>query len=103
MISSLEDKTMADAQDAAKAKAKLVEEVTKRQASKPTPTQEELDRVALGQHLGTHEDDGSGPDPKAPEWHKGKVSEASSSHGGGYQTRQSRPSTTHSTHSHSHE
>jgi hypothetical protein len=93
----MEDQTMADAHDAAKAKAKLVEEVSKRQASRPTPTQEELDRVALGEHLATHEDDGSGPDPKAPEWHKAKVSEAHGSHSGGYQTRQSRPSTPHST------
>ena len=90
---------MADAQDAAKAKAKVVEEVAKRQSGKPTPTQEELDRVALGEHLATHEDDGSGPDPRAPEWHKTKVSEATSSpSSGGYQTRQSRASTTHSTH-----
>jgi hypothetical protein len=89
---------MADAQDAAKAKAKVVEEVTKRQSGKPTPTQDELDRVALGEHIATHEDDGSGPDPKAPEWSKHQV-EAKPS-GGGYQTRQTHaaPHTTRSHH-----
>lgn len=30
---------------------------------KPTPTQEENDRAKLGEHILTHEDDGSGPDP----------------------------------------
>ena len=31
-------------------------------AVKPTPTQAELDRSALGEHILEHEDDGSGPD-----------------------------------------
>ena len=30
---------------------------------KPTPTQAENDRAALGEHILEHEDDGSGPDP----------------------------------------
>ena len=30
---------------------------------KPTPTQDELNRFALGEHIKEHEDDGSGPDP----------------------------------------
>jgi hypothetical protein len=30
---------------------------------KPTPTQAELDRSALGEYILEHEDDGSGPDP----------------------------------------
>jgi len=32
---------------------------------KPTPTQAENDRAALGEHILEHEDDGSGPDPHA--------------------------------------
>jgi hypothetical protein len=34
-----------------------------RSRGKPTPTQEENDRAALGDHLLEKEDDGSGPDP----------------------------------------
>ena len=30
---------------------------------RPTPTQDENDRAARGEHFTTHEDDGSGPDP----------------------------------------
>jgi len=30
---------------------------------RPTPTQDENDRAALGEHILEHEDDGSGPDP----------------------------------------
>jgi hypothetical protein len=30
---------------------------------RPTPTQLENDRAALGEHILEHEDDGSGPDP----------------------------------------
>ncbi len=33
---------------------------------KPTPTQDENDRTAMGEHVIEHEDDGSGPDPNAP-------------------------------------
>jgi len=33
--------------------------------TKPTPTQEENDRSARGEHILEHEDDGSGPDPFA--------------------------------------
>jgi hypothetical protein len=33
--------------------------------AKPTPTQSENDRAALGEHILEHEDDGSGPDPHA--------------------------------------
>ena len=34
-------------------------------AAKPTPTQDELNRSAMGEHILEHEDDGSGPDPHA--------------------------------------
>ena len=33
--------------------------------ARPTPTQAENDRSALGEHILEHEDDGSGPDPHA--------------------------------------
>jgi len=33
--------------------------------ARPTPTQAENDRAALGEHVLEHEDDGSGPDPFA--------------------------------------
>jgi len=32
---------------------------------RPTPTQDENDRSARGEHILEHEDDGSGPDPHA--------------------------------------
>jgi hypothetical protein len=32
-------------------------------AGRPTPTQAENDRAALGEYVHEHEDDGSGPDP----------------------------------------
>ena len=34
---------------------------------KPTPTQEENDLAASGVYIEEHEDDGSGPDPNAPQ------------------------------------
>lgn len=36
-----------------------------RTRGRPTPTQAENDRAALGEHIAKHEDDGSGPDPYA--------------------------------------
>jgi hypothetical protein len=57
---------------------KILEENKKRQEAsrkeaeerlskgKPTPTQEEVDRAALGEHVLEKEDDGSGPDPADP-------------------------------------
>ena len=51
---------------------------------KPTPTQEENDRSARGEHILEHEDDGSGPDlflnPEAKHLEAGKPAT--------YQTRQ---------------
>lgn len=38
-------------------------EAAERLRGKPTPTQSENDRAALGEHISQHEDDGSGPDP----------------------------------------
>ena len=66
------------------------EEAEKRMASsKPTPTQEENDRAKLGEKIESHEDDGSGPEPKF-----GSVitREATADKpAGGYATRQSKP------------
>jgi hypothetical protein len=42
-------------------------EFGERTGGKPTPTQDENDRAALGEHIHQHEDDGSGPDPYAKE------------------------------------
>jgi hypothetical protein len=67
------------------AKAKAVEEATKRMSGRPTPTQEECDLAAVGQTVQHKEDDGSGPDPYISRT-LGAVSP--SSHGGGYHTRQ---------------
>jgi len=61
-------------------------------AVRPTPTQDENDRAALGEHILEHEDDGSGPDPfetrtqKALEAGKKPAAQA-------YQTRQTKPAT----------
>lgn len=43
-----------------RSRAEAAERMSK---GKPTPTQEENDRAALGEHILEHEDDGSGPDP----------------------------------------
>jgi hypothetical protein len=84
---------------------KIVEEASKRMNAKPTPTQEELDRAALGEYIEHHEDDGSGPDPRMPDWHQSDEHRERQSRPQpsqqGYQTRQSRPvqpTSTHSTH-----
>jgi hypothetical protein len=83
--------------------AHIYEQTTKRMSGRPTPTQEEANKAALGINVAMHEDDGSGPDPRAPVWHGGmtgghpvKTSEASKPASGGYATRASRPATTHS-------
>jgi hypothetical protein len=43
--------------------AKSRAEFTRLTKGRPTPTQEENDRAALGEHIAEHEDDGSDPDP----------------------------------------
>jgi hypothetical protein len=65
-------------------------EAQARLKGKPTPTQEENDRAKLGEHIPTHEADGSDPDPNNMAQTKlgeTKHMEAQSS-GAGYQTRQ---------------
>jgi len=54
---------------------------------KPTPTQDENDRFALGEHILEHEDDGSGPE----EHTLTRQFEAKRPASGGYQTRGSQP------------
>jgi len=75
------------------AKKKAADEREKRQKAqqeqqerlakqRPTPTQDENDRRALGETFTEHEDDGSGPDPNAT-----RQVEAAKPAGGGYGTR----------------
>jgi hypothetical protein len=82
------------AQEAAREK-----DVADPSGSKPTPTQEENDRFALGEHVVEHEPDGSPVEGQAPDpQHKTtKQQEAQKPSGSGYQTRQHEPtrSTTH--------
>jgi hypothetical protein len=59
------------------------QEAGERLRGKPTPTQDENDRGALGEHVVEKEDDGSGPD------YAQRVLEAQRP-GGGYQTRETR-------------
>ena len=66
------------------------EEAEKRMASsKPTPTQEENDRARLGEKIESHEDDGSGPEPKFTVTRQVEASDKPAS--AGYATRQSKP------------
>jgi hypothetical protein len=59
---------------------------------RPTPTQEENDRAALGEHVFEKEDDGSGPDPNVVEREKrDRERGMEPGKGGGYQTRQVQP------------
>jgi hypothetical protein len=87
------NKALTESQDWQK---KVVEQVAKNTNVRPTPTQEEIDKAALGIHVLTHEDDGSPPDPRAPAWSKHEVAKPASG-GAGYQTRQARPVTPTST------
>jgi hypothetical protein len=97
-------KALADSQEWQR---KVVEQVARNTDVRPTPTQEELDKAALGAHVVTHEDDGSPLDPRAPAWSKHEVHEGHHetrqetarppSGGAGYQTRQARPVTPTST------
>jgi hypothetical protein len=70
-------------EDNAARKKAADERAAKAAATHPTPTQEENDLAALGVPVDEHADDGSGPDPNAPQ---AKNVEAKKP-GGGYQTR----------------
>ncbi len=54
-------KALAESQEATKRSREQAEALMA--SGKPTPTQEEVDRARLGEHLATKEDDGSGPEP----------------------------------------
>jgi hypothetical protein len=74
------------------AKAQSLEEFAKRTKGRPTPTQDENDRAALGEHITEHEADGGEPDPGGQvEAMTHRSMEAG--RGGSYQTRQARPAT----------
>jgi hypothetical protein len=66
------------------------EEYAERMKGRPTPTQDENDRAACGEHIAKHDDDGSGPELS---WgpHQRKTLEADRPAGGAYQTRQASP------------
>jgi hypothetical protein len=70
----------------AKTRAEGAEKLSK---GKPTPTQEENDLAAQGEHITEHEDDGSGPDPypSATVTANKAMEESSSSRSKGYQTK----------------
>jgi hypothetical protein len=67
-------------------KEKSMAEFAKRTKGKPTPTQDELDRANLGEHITEHEADGAELEEVAA-----KQLEAKPASGGGYQTRQATP------------
>jgi hypothetical protein len=74
------------------AREKSTEQYRERTKGKPTPTQEENDRAALGEHIPQKADDGSGPDPyeqERPDLHGTRATEAQPA--GTYQTRQQQP------------
>jgi hypothetical protein len=73
------------------AKAQSLAEFAERTKGKPTPTQEENDRAALGEHIVEHEADGAEPDPGGM---TNKQLEAGRG-GGTYQTRQSQAQPAH--------
>jgi hypothetical protein len=82
---------MAEQEDPGKAlRAKSLEEFAARTKGKPTPTQEENDRAAMGEHILEHEADGSdvqeplGVPPAGSKQLGAKPA-------GGYQTRQAQP------------
>jgi hypothetical protein len=78
------------AQEAAERKQKAVEDAFKRMsAGKPTPTQEENDRAALGEHVAEHEKDGSDEEPRFGEQKQAEAKPAPAA----YRTRQATPQT----------
>jgi len=65
-------------------------------APRPTPTQDENDRAALGEHILEHEDDGSGPDANVVEaQEREKKMQQARKPGADYQTRHATPAAPH--------
>jgi hypothetical protein len=94
MADEASERAKKGAQEAAERKQKTVEDAYKRMgAGKPTPTQAENDRAALGEHIAEHEKDGSeeekSPAEQAAEQER-KQAEARPARAG-YQTRQATP------------
>ena len=84
------DDTRKKLKDEREAREKASQEHAKSVAEvKPTPTQEENDMAASGVYLSEHEDDGSGPDPNAPQTKQAEANKPKS----GYQTRTATAST----------
>lgn len=82
---------MADQENVGKLiKEKSIQEFSERTKGKPTPTQDELDRANMGEHITEHEHDGADLDENAmsAEARAKKQSEAKPGSGGSYQTRQ---------------
>jgi hypothetical protein len=85
-----------------KARADKSKAASKERLSKgrPTPTQDENDRAALGEHFTNHEDDGSGPDVNMPEHPdhplhaEYKQRQSTASGGAAYQTKTATPKST---------
>jgi hypothetical protein len=75
------------------AREKSLEQYSERTKGKPTPTQEENDRAALGEHIPQKEYDGSGPDPYEQERPNayGVTRATEAQPAGTYQTRQQQP------------
>jgi hypothetical protein len=68
------------------------EQRTAMSSVKPTPTQEECDLSAMGEHILEHEPDGSPPDPGTNQPAPLSTRAMESKPGGDYQTRAATPS-----------
>jgi hypothetical protein len=71
-------------EEGAALRAQSMSEFAERTKGKPTPTQNELDRIMLGEHILEKEDDGSGPDLGTRSVEAGRPAAT-------YQTRQAQP------------
>lgn len=78
-------------------KAQSLKEFGERTKGRPTPTQEENDRAALGEHVADKEPDGADPDPGGQpggilsDKQKRTKQETAAHSSGTYQTRQATP------------
>jgi hypothetical protein len=78
-------------QESNERREKSVAEAYEKLKGKPTPTQEENDRAALGEHVLNKEDDGSGPDPTAATRPAETRDARPAGERAGYRTRQETP------------
>ena len=78
-------------------RARSMEEFEEQTKGKPTPTQEENDRAAMGEHVVDKEPDGSEEQPPQTEPPgQPKKAMAARPEAGGYATRQAQPAPAHS-------